>query len=296
MGLCSSSRLYLDNIKGEPTLPQMSALQSASVAHDVSSADLTPDQSLSVARALADVPWATDEDSERVLSQLVVSEPATKKGRRSQQNWLALHSYFSAEQWRTLVDDKVPSEVKLSAMVAHLFRMGLRSPTEPTIKWLCSLWTVASTNPEDLPRLSAMTKALRLKQTKSQLDSFRRKATDPVQWVTTLPTDPVEFCRDFGSLHTLAFGKSIPSSPPISIDVVTGFDMSYGCRGGLKGVSTFGSPVRHSSSSASIGPLGGTTAAEVVAGVRGRQHGARCTWRRSRTGPGTTFSLQGRTL
>ena len=135
MGLCSSSRLYLDNIKGEPTLPQMSALQSASVAHDVSSADLTPDQSLSVARALADVPWATDEDSERVLSQLVVSEPATKKGRRSQQNWLALHSYFSAEQWRTLVDDKVPSEVKPSAMVAHLIRMGLRSPTEPTIKW-----------------------------------------------------------------------------------------------------------------------------------------------------------------
>lgn len=255
----------MQGISGTSALPQMSSLQSASVAQDIINGKFSAEETLKIAEAVAQIPWATEADRDRILKQLVVEEPANKAGRRSQQNWLAMHNYFSAEQWSGFLDPAIPSEVKQTSIIAHLFRMGLRLPSEATMKWICSFWTLISTDAQELPRIDLMTKSLRLRNLKSKLESFRRKAEEPVQWVQTLPADPTEFCRDFKTLYTTAFAQSLPVRSEISVDLLTGFDMSYGCRGGLRSISTFGSPLRSkSTASSSGGRLVGTSDGEAL--------------------------------
>ena len=81
------------------------------------------------------------------LNALSADKVEGKRSRRPQQNFMAFHNYITEAQWNALLDNQTPSDVTLTAMLSHAMRLGLRSPTEPSLKWLVSLAMVVSRSP-----------------------------------------------------------------------------------------------------------------------------------------------------
>ncbi len=157
------------------------------------------------------------------------------------------------------MDPSTPADIKLTALLGHLVKLGMRCPTEPTVKWITSLWLVCSTDPVELGRLSVIDKAVKLKNVKMHFDSIRRRAADPPEWVGVLPSKPVEFLRDYQLLYKAAFpGELSPAPPGVNVEIIAGLDMSYSCRGGMKT-----SQLSLVSTSASSSGAGSSTATDV---------------------------------
>jgi hypothetical protein len=232
-----------------PMLAKMSELQAAAAAAMITSATLSAAEQAELSTIAIGVPWASDADVAKVLNAFAVAAPlAPGKLRRSQQNYMSAHHYLTARMWDAMLDGTVPSDTKLTAFLGHCIHLGMRCPTEPTLKWLCSLWLVCCTDPGELARLSVLDKTLKFKQVKQHFNQYRLRAPDPPVWVERLPAKPVELLRDFPLVYRTAFpGEASPAPPAVSVELIGGFDMSYSCRGGLKTAVTFGSGASSSS-------------------------------------------------
>jgi len=183
------------------------------------------------------IQWAQPEHSELILSKLAESDSRYAKKarrRRDQQDCEFMTSYFTSEMWDTMLNAEVTDDAKLLCIITHTIRMGLRLPTEPTHKLMCSLWTLISESTSTINRMDVVTKTLRLRRHKVEFNKLRDKVGDPIMWVQVLPSNPCDFTANFKQLYDLAFGTSPPVATRIQPDVIRSFDMTYGCRGGLK--------------------------------------------------------------
>jgi hypothetical protein len=238
---------------------KLSELQAASVAAMIASATMSAAEQAELSTVAVAVPWASDEHLAKVLNAFAVAVPlAPGKRRRSQQDFTTVHYYLTERMWEAMLDGSVPSDTKLTALLGHCIHLGMRCPTEPSMKWVCSLWLVCSTDSSELARLSIIDKTLKFKQVKLHFNQYRLKAPEPPVWVERLPAKPVELLRDFPLLYRTAFPcEASPTLPGVSVEMIGGFDMSYSCRGGLKTPVTFGSAVGPSSAGASSSSGGG---------------------------------------
>jgi hypothetical protein len=230
------SRFLLEEHKATPSIAKkLSELQSGAVAAMVASSTLTVDETAELATVAVGVPWASDADVNRVLAAFTVQSALPPgKRRRSQQDYTMVHHFLTARMWEAMLDPQTPSDVKLTALLGHLIKLGLRCPTEPTLKWLTSFWLVCSVDPAELGRLSVTDKTIRFKNTKVHFNCMRQRATDPPEWVGVLPPKPVDMLRSYPLVYTAAFpGDASPAPPGVSVELIAGFDMSYSCRGGL---------------------------------------------------------------
>jgi hypothetical protein len=232
---------------------KLSELQAAATSAMIASATLSAADQAELGMVAVGVPWASEADLAKVLSAFAVEAPlAPGKRRRSQQDFLAIHHYLTGRMWDAMLDGTVPSDTKLIALVGHCIHLGMRCPTEPSLKWVCSLWLVCCTDPGELARLSVVDKTLKLKQVKLSFNQYRMRAPDPPVWVERLPAKPVELLRDFPLVYRTAFpGEGSPAEPGVNVELIGGFDMSYSCRGGLRTPVTFGSGAGPSSAGAS---------------------------------------------
>lgn len=228
------------------TAQKLSELQAVAIAQAIATAgtSLSSDDKVELATLTATIQWSTDRDRDMVLSSLQPHAPPTKRGRCVQQDFKNIHNYLTQQQWAGMLDAEVPSDVKLTSLLSHAMRLGMRAPTEPSMKWIVSMATVCSNDSVSLQRMDEFTKAIKYKAAKQQFDGMRRKALVPVEWVDVLPDQPVAFLRTNEVMFRAAFGDLLPVSPCVSPDVIGGFDMTYGCRGGLKKVPHYGSPRR----------------------------------------------------
>ena len=252
------TRLLLVENASLPMLAKMSELQAAAVASMIASATLSAADQAELSAIAIGVPWTSDADIAKVLNAFAVAAPlAPGKRRRSQQDYTSVHHYLTANMWDGMLDGTVPSDTKLTAFMGHCIHLGMRCPTEPTLKWLCSLWLVCCTDPGDLARMSVIDKTLKFKQVKLHFNQYRMRACDPPVWVERLPAKPVELLRDFPLVYRTAFPTDASPVPPmVSVELIGGFDMSYSCRGGLKTPVSFGSGA--SSSSAVVSSSSGS--------------------------------------
>ena len=253
-------RLALDEMR-LPHKTKFSQLQSAALTRMVADAKgLTAEEVVQIATLVAALPWAAERDATSVLDALPTGSPPTKR-RRGQQDFTSMHHYMSAMQWESLQDPQVAEDVKLQSIISHLIRLGLRCPSEPTNKWLCSLWTFLCVSQQGLQRMTGVTKQLRLKTVRSQFTAIvRRAAVNPSMWVEKLPGSAVEFMRDFRPLFDAAFPAPdmAPICCPINVGTVLGFDMTYKCRGGLSGLQPSPQPdVQDADSTALSLPMSG---------------------------------------
>jgi hypothetical protein len=231
------SRMLLEEHKATPQIAKkLSELQAGAVAAMVASATLSAAEQVELATLAVAVPWASEADVSRVLAAFSVESPLPPgKRRRSQQDYTMVHHFLTTGMWEAMMDPSTPADIKLTALLGHCVKLGMRCPTEPTVKWITSLWLVCSTDPVELGRLSVIDKAIKLKNVKMHFDSIRRRAADPPEWVGVLPSKPVEFLRDYHLLYKAAFpGEHSPAPPGVSVETIVGFDMSYSCRGGMK--------------------------------------------------------------
>ncbi len=137
-------------------LPKMSELQANAIAAMVQDSSLNAQEMAAVSEAAAKLPWHSPADLARIIGGM---EPAqVPKKRRVQQDFTSILSYFTEPQWSALLDPTNDADAKLSGILGHCVKLGLRNPTEPTAKLICSLWTVCSSDPMTLGKLTSIEK------------------------------------------------------------------------------------------------------------------------------------------
>lgn len=212
----------------------LSKIQAVAVADMISAAnDLSNETKSELANIVIKMRWAEPAHCDLVLQRLVASDverPAGAKRRRLQQDYKQIYLYLTGAMWDALKGSSSP-DAKLSALLQHALRLGLRLPSEPTAKMIASIWQL--TTCEDPGTIDNVTKAIRYQRVKDDFDALRRRAANPIMWVEKLPEDPLEFHHKFGPIWEICFSQAPPASPKIPVDVLVAFDNTYKCRGGL---------------------------------------------------------------
>ena len=211
----------------------MSRLQAAALVSELDKCDLTAVEKARVATEVAKVTWATPEDAASVLD--VLAEQPHKRRRRCNQNFLAIHNYLTDSQWQGFAQRTLTRDAVLNKFLFHAMSLGLRCPTEPSIKWITSLWLCLTSTDTELANMDPVAKALKLKAVKSTFDDLRKKARDPPDWIETLPVDPAVCAAQHPSMYNALFsGDATPAKPHLDMDYVQKFNDTYCCRGGLR--------------------------------------------------------------
>ena len=252
--------MLLDGHHGTPHAATMSKLQAKTLVAEIGKAgEIPPDVRLSLASEVLACNWSSLDDSTMVLAELQQGGEASqaKRSRRCLQDFKSICEYLSEGMWHALQDPGSSPDSKLSALLQHAMRLGMRTPSEPTVKLLTSLWIIVAFDAAAVNAMDSVHKVLKYKHVKGVFDTMRRKAADPVVFIEALPAKPVDLLRDSPLLYKAAFsGGQSPAAPPAaSMEHLHAIDMSYACRGGLKGMMHFGHHPHGSCSSGSGGPV-----------------------------------------
>ena len=129
------------------TRASISKVQAIAVVDAIakSAANLQPEMLVELCTFATSVPWE-ELDLERILDSLssVGAQPSRKR-RRVQQNFTSLMDFFTADDWTHLTTSTSKDGV-LSAIIRKAWQLGLRTPSEPTLKAMNSAWAVLTEN------------------------------------------------------------------------------------------------------------------------------------------------------
>ena len=137
-----AARVMLENGKLSAAVrASMSKVQSMAVVDAIakSATNLQPEMLVELCTFATSVPW--DElDLERILNSLssVGTQPSRKR-RRAQHNFTILMDFFTDADWKNLAASTSKDGV-LSAIIRRAWQLGLRTPSEPTLKAMNSAW------------------------------------------------------------------------------------------------------------------------------------------------------------
>lgn len=206
----------------------------------IKKASLTAVDAVQINDLAAGIPWSSPVHLQSITSALTAgigasTKPVAKK-RRVQQDFKNFLSYCTEPFWKVFAGPTTAPETRLGELCHFLALLGLRCPTEPTLKLMCSAWVCATHTKQSLASFDLATKSAMFKHVKLTFDTARKRHDDPVEYVACLPSDPTLFLRDHPALWAACFGPLVPQPPPPSLDVMTirSFDMSYGCRGSMQ--------------------------------------------------------------
>ena len=223
----------------------MSNLQAAAVVDLITRVKdaLSPVECSDLATFAADICWHTG-DLDRVLRELcsVSAAQHQSKRRRCQQDFRSVLHYFSAESWAKLLGT-TGKEAKLTLILGVAASLGMRTPSEPTLKLMASLWMLVAETEESKSYLDTPQKLTILQFAKAEFDRMRRVLPEPLIWYDVLP-QPLEFMSNHPEVFKGIFKGSLPVPPSSQLhEELLRMDMSYGCRGG--GRRSLGQGVPH---------------------------------------------------
>jgi hypothetical protein len=233
-----ATRLSLEQFpKGSPSHKALSKAQSAALREMLGTAVLTAVDRADLANTVVGMNWCEPDDGNSVLAALtpVTSMLPPGKRRRTQQDFLAFCNFGTETFWSQLLGD-APTSAKLGIVLQWAIGLGLRCPSEHTMKWLCSVWMAVGQTEAELQVMEPVQKKHMFNHTKSVFDALRKHTGDPPVWIDKLPHNPVEFLRDFADIYRLHYGSG-GAPVPVPADLLrklTAFDLSYTCRGGAK--------------------------------------------------------------
>ena len=243
LGAC---RLVLEEQAGKPNHEAISKLQAAALADAIAAAGLSSTDAAAMSGKVVAMAWAAQTDLAMVLQSLtagVGTGPTAKRQRRGCQLFTAITNYIPDCIWEVLTSD-APSSAKLAALMQFAARLGMRLPSEPTVKWLASVWIVCSEPPEALARMAEVDKRMLFMHVKANFVQLRMKLGDPPQWIEKLPDNPWELHAQHPTLWRAAFKEGeCPGSPKLDVRRIVELDNSYGCRGGRPVSTSIGASV-----------------------------------------------------
>jgi hypothetical protein len=228
-----AARLVLDEHFGTTSHELVSRTQAAALQSVLSGATLTAEQKADLAVGVLQCKWH-GLDATAVMQMLAAPVVGHRLGsrRRASQCFEAMFQYGTEEFWQDLLAPSVAS-VKLDLLLQLAVRLGLRIPSEPTLKFITSWWLVASEDTRELGRLTAGQKHTYLLHVKGQFHALAKLLPDPLEHLAQLPSDPLALLRDHGDMFRNVFAeKATPVTPRIQLRDVLDFDHTYGCRGG----------------------------------------------------------------
>ena len=173
-----AARKLLEQHAGSPHVAHLSDLQATAIAEMMQKVVLTADARLDLASLVMNVPWASQDHASRVFVAIretvpPAERPEAKRSRRSMQNYNSIAHFFTDNFWTALANPDVSADAKLSCILQHSFRLGLRCPSEPSLKYLTSFWLVMSSTAEELNALDGIGKSIKFKHVKSIFDGMR---------------------------------------------------------------------------------------------------------------------------
>jgi hypothetical protein len=187
-----AARLVLEQYpKGSPNHKALSKAQAAALREMLGKAVLTAVDRADLANAVVGINWCEPEDGNMVLAALTPETSTLPPGkrRRSQQDFLGFCNFGTEVFWNQLLGD-VPTSAKLGIILQWAIGLGLRCPSEHTIKWLCSVWLAVGQTEAELVVMDVAQKKHMFNHTKSVFDSLRKQAAEPAMWIDKLPPQP----------------------------------------------------------------------------------------------------------
>jgi hypothetical protein len=237
-GRIGAVRIILQEHRDEhkASYSHMSLIQASALAELLKSLATSTPEKATLAERLAEIPWASGEHAEIAMAPLAELAKPPKR-RRLQQNFSAYVHYLTIGHWQQMADMEIPPDVKLQGILSHALKLGLRLPTEPSMKLLTTFWLMVTHDGQELNRMDVVTKMIRLKAAKQVFESLRRRAADPVEWIDILPNNPIEFLKQYPLTYKATFpGDAVPVSPKLDVESLQAFDMTYSCRGGQRAI------------------------------------------------------------
>lgn len=183
-----AARLVLEQVRGQAAHEHISRLQCGALCELFEKAALSAEERAEVASKVIGLAWAADHGM-RALGALTPAEQPGPKRRRAQQNFDAIVSYGTQAFWDHLGQASIVANAKLDAIIGLSIRLGLRCPSEHTLKLMNSLWLFCSEPTEELQRMSSQQKYTLLQHTKKEFDKARKLACDPPQYIQKLPEE-----------------------------------------------------------------------------------------------------------
>jgi hypothetical protein len=166
-----------------------------------------------------------------LVSALQLFTPKTTPAastRRAMQNFSTIADFFTADEWSVL-DSEGSSQAKVNTICSRAIKLGLRCPSEPTLKLMSSLLVlvVHGAQPDGEVDL------------KGKLDAFKKTwkmlsvgEGHPPEYVSTLPASPSDLLRMHQATYQRAYADAAPVRCPLSDDELQRLNNCYRCRGG----------------------------------------------------------------
>ncbi len=235
-----AARLLLEDHVGTDSHAVVSRTQAAAVCDLIQRSPLTNEFRAEVVDIALKIQWH-GHDSSMVLNSLSPPDalPPNKR-RRQQQDYSTLLAFGTQQTWDVLMSDRDSSEVKLEAIIQMAIGLGMRCPTEPTLKFCASFWAVVSE--KSLARLQPIQKHTLKQHFKQHYDRARELAPDPVAYLHKLPASPLLLLQNFPVLYKQHYKGDTPVDPSVDPKLVFEFDMTYSCRGGGRSANTMKPP------------------------------------------------------
>ncbi len=231
-----AARLVLQETAGTASHEVVSRAQAAALSSTVATSGLNAEERANLSVVVLGLKWHGD-DAASVLQTVSPPESSVAmqlKRRRVNQVYDSIVQYGTEEWWQDMTGLNSQT-VKLGLVIMLAIRLGLRCPTEPTLKFLCSLWLVSG-DARALQSMSAQQKHVYLQHVKAEFDVQRKLAPEPIEYLPRLPGSPIAMLTGHPLLYRHAFpeGSAEPVGPAIPLVDVLRFDQTYGCRGGSK--------------------------------------------------------------
>ena len=229
------ARLILEEQRGTSSHQVTSRLQKDAVLELLRSPNTVPDASTraEISQIIIGMPW-NGSDGDELLAALVPSQPLQvgRPRRRSQQEYHSIVYYGTEEMWQVLQSD-ASSDHKRQIVFRLAAALGLRCPSEHTLKFMNSFWLFMSESSEGLSRITVEQKHAFLGRTRTEFDRFRIRLADPPDYLSKLPEEPLHLLRDHPLLYKNMYRQGTePSRPPVDIQRIHELDSTYRCRGG----------------------------------------------------------------
>ena len=139
---------FLDKLRSNACFAQAVQVQRQRLESFLGSVALSPGEASSVTDLVQDMPWPAG-DLDHILAAVVASTGTcpgvdTHYGRLKLQDYAALNNYFTKAQWFQLLSDDLGHDDKLQLICDHAVALGLRNPTEITMRAIAALFLLSS--------------------------------------------------------------------------------------------------------------------------------------------------------
>ena len=195
--------------------------------------------------------------NKEVLGALVPPAAAMPpKLRRAFQDYtMNVLEYFSEEDWEYLGKDDNSSIGKLDFLIGSALDLSMRVPSEPSLKFLTSLWISMTNTTAESARMSSDQKFSCYQQLKANWTKRNRVAAEPPDWIEVLPL-PSKLRTDFKHTAEVFFAAhgDPPRRLPVNMHLLQALDASYSCRS--KGGAACAAKGRKNIKMASLGMAG----------------------------------------